>query len=43
MPLVRAHARDQCREPPSAPAVQLYEVICHQMRAMHSLSIRTAQ
>ena len=40
MPLFGAHARDQCREPSSAPAVQLYEVICHQMRARHSLSIR---
>lgn len=41
MPLSRANARDQRREPASAPAVQLYEVICHQMRTEHSLSIRT--
>ncbi len=40
MPLSRAHTRDQFREAPPAAAVQLNEVIWHQARLRHRLSLR---
>ena len=40
MPLFWPHTSDQPCEPPPATAVQLDEIICHQMRTRHSLSLR---